>query len=205
MYYSFNIDDEFKPSLIMAESIFRQNGIFIYPTDTIYGIGGNPFKKEVREKIIHLKKRDQSKNFIFLIGSIELLTEYIDTQSSKLKFLDKIWPAPVSAVLKLKKKYVEQLEQETAAFRIPQNKFCLELLNMIKSPMISTSVNVEGQIPLNDFNEIIKRFSNQVDAVFYSGKKNPSISSTIVDMTGNEPKLIREGTTNFMDLLNKIS
>ena len=71
--------------------------------------------------------------------------------------------------------------------------------------MISTSVNVEGQIPLNDFNEIIKRFSNQVDAVFYSGKKNPSISSTIVDMTGNEPKLIREGTTNFMDLLNKIS
>jgi L-threonylcarbamoyladenylate synthase len=205
MYYSFNIDDELKPSLIMAESIFRQNGIFIYPTDTIYGIGGNPFKKKVKDKIIHLKKRDDSKYFIFLIGSIEMLTEYIDANSSKVKMLENIWPAPVSVILKLKNKYAEQLQQDTAAFRIPKNEFCIKLLNNIRLPLISTSVNKMGEKPLNDYNEIIKQFSDQVDAVFYSGTKNSPVSSMIVDMTGNEPKLIREGSTNFMDLLKKLS
>ncbi len=201
----FDIDSDFKRSLIQAENIFIQNGIFIYPTDTIYGIGGNPFDKKVKGRINQLKKRDKSKNFIFLIGSIKLIEEFVITDPISLNKIDKVWPASVSVILKLKPKYALQLKQNTVAFRIPSNKFCLELLNRINSPIISTSVNEEGKNPLNDYEEIIMQFSDKVDAVFYSKKKHSVLSSTIIDLTGNEPKLIRQGATNFMDLLNKIS
>jgi L-threonylcarbamoyladenylate synthase len=204
MNKTYNIVTEFNESLKKAENIFNQNGIFIYPTDTIYGIGGNPFSREAMERIIRIKKRDESKSFIFLIGTTGLLQEYIDTADSALNKINSIWPAPVSVIFKLNKKYKELLKQETCAFRIPKNKFCYDLLDRIQLPLISTSVNLEGKKPLNNYKEIITDFSEKVDAIFYSVSENESISSTVIDMTENEPKLIREGMIKFMDLLEKL-
>ena len=205
MKHIFNIDNQFDQSIAEAEKIFNNNGIFIYPTDTIYGIGGNPFNVDVKNRITQLKKRDESKNFIFLIGDIDLVNKYVDSNSETIEKLNKIWPAPVSFILKLNKQFKTQFKQQTAAFRISQNKFCKELLNRIKSPLISTSANQEGEKPLNDYIEIIEKFGNQVDAIFYTEQQKPAISSTVVDLSSGKPELIREGVVNFMDLLKKFS
>ena len=204
MNHLFNIDSHFDQSVVEAENIFNNNGIFIYPTDTIYGIGGNPFNISVNRKIILLKKRDESKNFILLAGSVKIVEKYIDADSFLLEKLYGIWPAPVSLIFKLKNKYEEIFRQQTVAFRIPENEFCMKLLNRIKSPLISTSVNPEGESPLNNYEQIVDKFRNQVDAIFFTKKQNPVISSTVVDLTSDEPKLIREGVINFMDLLKKL-
>ena len=102
MNHLFNIDSHFDQSVVEAENIFNNNGIFIYPTDTIYGIGGNPFNISVNRKIILLKKRDESKNFILLAGSVKIVEKYIDADSFLLEKLYGIWPAPVSLIFKLK-------------------------------------------------------------------------------------------------------
>jgi len=87
------------------------------------------------------------------------------------------------------------------AFRIPNNKFCIKLLENIKMPLISTSVNYSGQEPLNSPDIIIQEFGKEVDAVFYSEKKSYFIASTIIDLSSEKPLLVREGKIKFEEII----
>lgn len=205
MSRTFNIDEQFNQSVEEAVSIFKNGGIFIYPTDTIYGIGGDQLNNNVKRKIINLKKRDETKKFILLAGSTKVIEKYAEIDSLLLEKLNMIWPAPVSLIFKLKKFYQDEFEQQTAAFRIPNNEFCKKLLDKINSLLISTSVNREGEKPLNNYKKIIENYGSKVDAVFYTLKQSPEVSSTVIDLTEDKPKLLREGEIKFMDLLKKLS
>ncbi len=198
---SLNIDENFDNAVNLATELFFNGGVFIYPTDTIYGFGGNPFNDEVLRKITIIKGRPDWKKYIHLIGSVEILKKYVEFNSEKIfDFLLNIWPNPVSVVLKLNEQTRDILGSETGAFRIPNNRFCLKLLNEIKMPLISTSVNRSGKQPLNDPDMIMQEFGKEVDAIFYTSKKSFFQASTVIDLTDDEPKLIREGKIKFTDI-----
>ncbi len=95
--------------------------------------------------------------------------------------------------------------QETAAIRIPQNDFCLKLLKEISRPLISTSVNRSGNDPVNQIEQILSDFSQDVDAIIFNSQPSEKISSTIIDLTSEQPRLIREGSIKFVELLQKFS
>ncbi|WP_304131712.1 L-threonylcarbamoyladenylate synthase [Ignavibacterium album] len=199
---SLNIDDNFDHAVRIATELFFNGGVFIYPTDTIYGFGGNPFNDEVLRKITRIKGRPDWKRYIHLIGSVEILKKYVDINSERIyDFLLNIWPNPVSVVLKLNEQTRDILGSETGAFRIPNNRFCLKLLNEIKMPLISTSVNRSGKEPLNDPDMIVQEFGKEVDAIFYSSQKSFFEASTVIDLSDDEPKLIREGKIKFTDVI----
>ena len=201
-----NIDGKFDESIKLAQELFLKGSIFIYPTDTIYGFGGNPFNEEVIKKISDVKGKTNWRRYIFLISNIDTLKNYVQINSEKhLDFLLSIWPNPVSVILKLNKHYQEILKMETGAFRIPNHRFCLKLLSELKMPLISTSVNRTGSEPLNDPSMIIQEFSNEIDAIFYSESKSFVEASTLIDLSSDEPKCIREGRIKFVDLIKKLS
>lgn len=200
-----NIDDRFDESVNLASELFLKGSIFIYPTDTIYGFGGNPFNDTAIKKIGKVKGKDNWRRYIFLISDLEMLKNYAYINSEKyLDFLLSIWPNPVSAILKLNEKYQELLHSATGAFRIPNHRFCKSLINEIKMPLVSTSVNRTGKEPLNHPSQIIQEFANEVDAIFYSEKKSFFEASTLIDLTKNEPVLVREGRIKFVELLKKL-
>ncbi|WP_290661016.1 L-threonylcarbamoyladenylate synthase [Ignavibacterium sp.] len=199
---SLNIDDNFDHAVRIATELFFNGGVFIYPTDTIHGFGGNPFNDEVLRKITRIKGRPDWKRYIHLIGSVEILKKYVDINSERIyDFLLNIWPNPVSVVLKLNEQTRDILGSETGAFRIPNNRFCLKLLNEINMPLISTSVNRSGKEPLNDPDMIVQEFGKEVDAIFYSSQKSFFEASTVIDLSDDEPKLIREGKIKFTDVI----
>lgn len=199
---SINVDEKPEESVKVGVKLFYNGGIFVYPTDTIYGFGGNPFNDEVVRKITKIKGRPDWKRYIHLVGSVEILQRYVDINSEKLyDVLFKIWPNPVSAILKLNAQTRDILGVNTTAFRIPNNRFCLKLLNEIKMPLISTSVNRSGNPPMNDPDMIIQEFGREVDAVFYTENKSFFEASTVIDLTDEKPKLIREGKIKFEELL----
>ena len=201
-----NIDGKFDESIKLAQELFLKGSIFIYPTDTIYGFGGNPFNEEVIKKISDVKGKTNWRRYIFLISNIDTLKNYVQINSEKhLDFLLSIWPNPVSVILKLNKHYQEILKMETGAFRIPNHRFCLKLLSELKMPLISTSVNRTGSEPLNDPSMIIQEFSNEIDAIFYSESKSFVEASTLIDLSSDEPKCIREGRIKFVDLIKELS
>jgi len=202
----FNIDNDLEEAVQKAKKLYLEGTVFIHPTDTIYGFAANPFNDETVQKVNDMKRRDFGKRYILLINNIDNLLTYTDIQSEKhLDFLISIWPNPVSVILKLNKKTSEILKSETAAFRIPNHRFSIKLLNAINMPMISTSVNRKEQEPLFDPIMIRDEFGSEVDTIFYSDKKLLFESSTIIDLSDSKPLLIREGKIKFADLLKKFS
>ncbi len=201
-----NIDERFDESVKLAQELFVKGSIFIYPTDTIYGFGGNPLNEEVIKKISKVKGKANWRRYIFLVSDIEILKNYAEINSEKhLDFLLSIWPNPVSVVLNLNNRYKQILGMETCAFRVPNHRFCMKLLSELKMPLISTSVNRTGNEPMNHPSMIIQEFSNEVNTIFYSDKKSYFEASTLIDLSGEEPVLIREGKIKFVDLVQKLS
>jgi len=201
-----NIDDSFDESINLASELFFNGSIFIYPTDTIYGFGGNPFNEMAIKKISKVKGKDNWRRYIFLISDIEMLKSYAVINSEKyLDFLLSIWPNPVSVILKLNNKYQEILQSETGAFRIPNHRFCYKLVSELKMPLVSTSVNRTNNEPLNDPSQIIQEFSTEVEAIFYSDIKSFFEVSTLIDLTKDKPELVREGKIKFVELMKKLN
>ena len=201
-----NIDENPDLALMLATELFHSGKIFVYPTDTIYGLGGNPFDDGVVKKIADIKGRDEKKQFIWLLSDFENVMNYTEIVfENHLEFLQKLWPAPVTVILNLNERTKTIANQETAAIRIPQNDFCLKFLKEISRPLISTSVNRSGRDPVSQIEQIINDFSQDVDAIIFSSQPSEKISSTIIDLTSSQPRLIREGSIKFVELLQKFS
>jgi len=201
-----NIDENPESALNLVIELFHSGKIFIYPTDTIYGIGGNPFDENVVNRITDIKGRNEKKQFIWLLSDFENLMNYVDVIfDTHLDFLQKMWPAPVTVILNLNARTKEIINQDTIAVRIPENDFCLKLLREISRPLISTSVNRSREDPLKHIDQIVNNFSQDVDAIVYCSETIEKKSSTIIDLTSKQPKLIREGSIKFVELLQNFS
>ncbi len=199
-----NIDRKLDTAINKAKKYYLEGTVFIYPTDTIYGFGANPFNEDAVKRINQIKGRTDGKPYILLIDGIDTLVKYIEIKNEKhLDFLLAIWPNPVSVVLNLNKKTQSILNQATAAFRIPNHRFCLKLLQQIKMPLISTSVNRSDMDPLIEVSLIKDSFMSEVEAIFYTEKKSFITASTLIDLSDSNPVLIREGKIKFEDLLEK--
>lgn len=201
----YNIDNNINEAVQRAKKLYLEGTVFIHPTDTIYGFAANPFNEEAINLIDKIKNRSSNKKYILLINNIDNLLTYVNIHSEKhLDFLLSIWPNPVSVVLELNKKTAKILNIETAAFRIPNNRFCLKLLDAVNMPVISTSVNRSNEKPIFDPVMIKDEFGSEVDTIFYTNKKLIHEFSTLIDLTNNKMNLIREGKIKFDDLLKKL-
>lgn len=201
-----SIDENMDAAVQKAKKLFLEGSVFVYPTDTIYGFGANPFNEDAVRKIDEIKNRENDKPYIMLVDCIETLLKYIEIKSEKhLDFLFSIWPNPVSVVLSLNSKTTTILGAETAAFRIPNNRFCLKLTGEIKMPVISTSVNRSNQPPIVEASEIYDEFSSEIEAIFYTEKKSFCSASTLIDLSDSVPVLLRSGKVKFEDILNKFN
>lgn len=200
-----NIDEQFELAIDLSVNLYQSGKIFIYPTDTIYGIGGNPFDKKVIERVSEIKGRNEKKQFIWLLSDLENVLNYVELSSdTHYNLLQNIWPGPVSVVFELNERTNQITNFDTIAIRVPDNYFCQRLLKEIKQPLISTSVNFSGQAPLTDNKEIIEQFSPIVDATFLTSANTIGLHSTIIDLSKKEPQLIREGSVKFIELLKNL-
>ena len=200
-----NIDSDIEMAVSEAKKIFNSGGIFIYPTDTIYGFGCNPFNDTALQTLNSIKGRGEQKQYILLVDSVSTLLNYIDLNDDEIiAMLKNIWPNPISFIFNLNSKTRNLLQYDVAAFRIPKNTFCLDLLLELKAPLVSTSVNFSNQQPLTDYPSIKNEFADKVNAIFFINEKENIGASTLVDLTKMPPKIIREGKINFMELWQKL-
>ena len=199
-----NIDSDIDSAVKQASKIYFEGGVFIYPTDTVYGFGANPFNEEAVNRVNEIKGREAGKWYILLINNINNLLKYVELRSEKdMDFFISIWPNPVSVLLNLNNKTKSILKRDTAAFRIPNNRFCQKLLSEVKMPLISTSVNRNNKAPLTEPRLITNEFASEVETIFYTNKKSFFDASTIIDLSGSELKIVREGKIKFVELLAK--
>jgi L-threonylcarbamoyladenylate synthase len=179
-----------------AAHIIKRGGIIIYPTDTIYGIGCDAFNKKAVGKIFRLKQRSEHNPMLILVNNIEVLMDLVDEMTPLALTLSKIfWPGPLTMIFKAKNNIHRLLRSEEGkiGIRIPDNRFCLKLIEECNTSIVSTSANISGQNTLNESDTLIDIFGDKVDLFINAGKLPSSPPSTVVDVSGKKLRIIREG------------
>src|SRR5680860_91017 len=182
----------------VAAEVLQSGGVLIYPTDTIYGIGGNAFDEVVIDKIMNIKNREREKPLLVFVKDIKAARRIACIDSVVEKILNNIWPGPITVVLRKKDILPDSLtgNGETIAVRIPDDEFVAKLLEKVDFPIIATSANISGENNLFEAEDIIEKFSGrkvQPDLFVNAGKIENKQASTIIDLTTPAPRIIRMG------------
>jgi len=174
--------------------VLEGGGVIGYPTDTIYGVGCDLFNPEAIRKIHRLKKLDGKKPLSFICSDLKDISRYAYVSNYAYKMMKRLLPGAYTFVLKATKLVpkIAMTRQNTVGIRIPDNKICLALVRELGHPIISTSVYKPDEGLYNEPAEIEERFGKQLDLVIDGGVIVAEHSS-IIDLTGDSPKVIREG------------
>ena len=162
----------------------NKNQVVCFKTDTIWGLSANPTNKEAVKNLYTFKQRNVDKPFIFLIKKDEDLSKIVKSISpTEQKLINTFWPGPLTIIFKAKNNLdilSHYTQKQTIALRMPDNYLCQEILAKINYPLPSTSVNIEGQPFLNNFEEITKTFKDNDFVIYKLENNNTKVSSTIV-------------------------
>jgi len=181
----------------IIKKILDNNGIIVYPTDTLYGIGGNFFSIEVVKRIDELKERNDTP-YSVIVHSIDYIKEIAELNDFQKDILKKNLPGKFTFILKARNHINKKLlkNRETIGIRIPDFKEIVDLVKYLNYPLITTSVNKSGQKPINN-PEIIKKRFNEIDILIKFNTLRDSKGSTIVDITNKELKILRFGDSEL--------
>ena len=172
----------------------KDGGIIVFPTDTVYGIGCDPYNKKTISRLYEIKKRKKTKPFPILGISKTELEKIAEFNTLEEKIAEKFWPGQVTLVLKVKDEKIRQslcLDKKIAV-RVPNNQCVLSLLKECKL-LVGTSANISGTTPFTDPNECSKNLT-RYDLLIDGGIIPSQSESTIVEIVGDDIKILREGS-----------
>lgn len=190
-------DGTYYGALSLVERTLLSGGIVISPTDTVYGILGNATNEEVVKKIFALKKRAEKKALPIFVKDIATVRKLAYISDVKTRFLEKVWPGPVTVIFHHKEKMSSVLTGglSTLGTRIPDNPFLRQLLARLPFPLVQTSANISRSSPVKNLEEIKKCFGDKEmkpDLVIDGGELDGK-SSVVIDFTGDRPLVLRTG------------
>lgn len=173
-------------------------GVIIYPTDTVYGLGCDIFKSKAIERVARIKEvKPEKANFSFICHDMSQITEFTKPIDNNLfKLIKRVLPGPYTFILNANStvpKYI-QSRKKTVGIRIPDHNIPLEIVRHLGHPIMTTSIHDEDDLIeyTTDPELIYEKYRDLVDIVI-DGGYGGNTASTILDCTGNEIEIIREG------------
>lgn len=173
--------------------IVKNGGVIVYPTDTVYGIGCDPYNKEAVSKIFKIKNRSLIKLLPVLGYSIKELSRIVKFDPITMKIVKKFWPGQITVIAEITDfRIKDSLNlQNTVAVRVPNHKCTLSILEKLKL-LVGTSANVSGTKSFTNSSECIKNI-NGYDLFVDGGKIQSNEESTIIQVKNEKLEIIREG------------
>lgn len=188
------LDHPHRRLLQHAARILADGGLIVYPTDTIYGLGADLFNKGAMERIFKIKKTSRQKLLSFICPDLSAAAEWAYLPTSAFRILRRVTPGKYTFVLRASKQVPKILLQKrpTVGIRIPDSPVALGLARELGRPLLSTSVPQGEDDFYTDPQEIAAGFRHEIDLVLDAGVL-ANQPSTIIDLSGPEPALIRRG------------
>jgi len=176
-----------------AYEIIQKGGVVAFPTDTVYGIGCDPRNQDAVNKVYTIKGRERTKNLPVLAYSKKDIEDIAFFDKISEKIADKFWPGPVTLILRVRDEKIEKTLdlKGKIAVRVPNHPCILALLEKSRI-LVGTSANFSGQSSFSNSSELAEKFSGY-DLLLDGGQISNSCESTIVEVVGNELKIVREG------------
>ena len=177
--------------------VLRDGGLIIYPTDTVYGLGCDITNSRALERIAKIKGIKLEKaNFSFVCSDLSNLSDYVkQIDTATFKILKRALPGPYTFILPGNNDLPREFrKKKTVGIRVPDNNIAIEIVKMLGNPIVSTSIHDEDDVIeyTTDPELIFEKWQNIVDLVI-DGGYGDNVGSTIIDLSGHEPEVIREG------------
>jgi len=185
-----------------AVEVINDGGVIAFPTNSVYGLGGDPLNLEIINRIYDIKYRDRSKGLLLLVADIEEAEKVAEFNKIGYKLAEHFWPGQLTLILNKKEPNIIPPEvtagKNTIGIRVPENEIVLTILKKLKikgyfGGIIGTSANYSGEPPSISGNEVSKKFLAPIDLILDGGKTKTKVPTTIVDCTLEELKLLRTG------------
>ena len=177
-------------------AILMNGGIIAYPTDTVYGLGACSDNTEAIKRIYEIKHRTMDKPLPLLIADVSWITRLtISVSDTAGKLIDEFLPGGLTLVMNKAASVPDIISggKDTIALRIPDHLVTISLIKGVGIPLIGTSANLNGKPSALTAEEVKTQLGNEIDYILDSGRCPGGIESTIVDVTGEIPVLLREG------------
>lgn len=179
-----------------AVAIVRGGGVVVYPTDSCYALGCHIGDKAAMERIARLRKLDPAHNFTLVCRDLSDLSTYARVGNQEFRLLKSLTPGPYTFILTASHEVPRRLQnpkRRTIGLRIPDHPIVQALLEALDEPLMSvTLILPDSPLPLTDPGEMREQLGNRVDAIIDGGSCG-SEPTSIIDLTGEAPRLVRQG------------
>jgi tRNA threonylcarbamoyl adenosine modification protein (Sua5/YciO/YrdC/YwlC family) len=177
--------------------VLKNGGLVIYPTDTVYGLGCDITNTKALERIAKIKGVKLEKaNFSFVCSNLSNISDYVkQIDTATFKILKRALPGPYTFILPGNNNLPKEFKKKTTVgIRVPDNEIALEIVRQLGNPIVSTSIHDDDAVLeySTDPELIFEKWQDLVDVVI-DGGYGDNIGSTIIDLSENEPVVIREG------------
>ena len=194
-----NVDES---ELNKIKEILDNDGVIIFPTDTVYGIACNCFSEKAIKKVFDIKKRPENKPINVLSNNLDKIKLVSRNINEKEKFLiDKYMPGALTIILDKNEKVSDILTAglDTIGVRIPKNNISLRILENVSYPLATTSANISGDSAGIKISDFLKEFDGVVDAIIDGGETDLKVASTIVRVESDNKLKIMESLYIIMN------
>jgi len=197
-----------KPPVDMREqiergiAILKQGGLVAFPTDTVYGLGGSAYNEPAVKRLYRLKQRPEARPLPILVADMVQMTEVAGVLPPVArKLADSFLPGALTLVLPRSARVPDVITGgKTVAVRIPAHPVAIALIRGLGSPIVGTSANLSGRPSALTAEEVYSQFGDRLGLVIDGGRCPGGRESTIVDVTGAKPRVLREGAISRQQL-----
>ncbi len=193
-----------EPGIFQTADRIRRGGVVVYPTETVYGLGADPFNPSAFERIFELKGREAEKGLILLVRDrkdVDALVAHVPRAAEVL--IDAFWPGPLTLVFPASPDLPKHLlgSTSTLALRMSDAPLAGALLHSSGGPITSTSANRSGQPPVRSAREAADVLGRDVDLILNGGPSGDPRPSTLVDVSRGNPEILRPGRVPETEIL----
>jgi len=188
-------------SIQKAATAIQSGGLVVYPTDTVYGLGCNPFDEKAVNTVATVKGRSKG-NFPVLVDTLGRARELGDIGGDVETLALRYWPGPLTIVVPSQAKLPFQVTglEKMVGLRIPGRGDTLDLISKAGGSLLGTSANISGNPPLRKAEDAFKVFDGKVDIVLNGGITSTGLESTVVKQTKSGIQILREGAIGSKDI-----
>lgn len=188
-----------------AAGIIKRGGIVLFPTKCLYGLGADAFNFKAVERIFNIKNRSHNKPVLVLVKNRKKICDLVKSiPQAALNMMDRFWPGGLTIVFEAKDTLPKNLTAGTGkiGIRLPKHPVASALVSEFDGPVTGTSANFSGKPGCMRIDDLDFLIANKVDLVLDAGLLKGGPGSTVVDVTTDFPKILREGEIPAKDILN---
>ena len=196
-------NEQLEKEILLAKEALLNHGVIALPTETVMGLGVIYNDEQAYHKLNQVKERPEDKPYTMMLGDKKDISKYALINEATQRVINKFIPGSITILVPTKEDSVPSYvthNTHVIGIRVPTNMEALNVLHAIDMPLLVPSANKSGKKPALNSDEVKEIFENEIDAIV-SGSSKGEKPSTIVNLTGEEPMLIREGPIAFEEIL----